>query len=246
MKRGRAVEAREILDLLNPTEPETVEKEYLDIEIALGMTHKSSWATVFSIGPQRIFHQVVLASTAQMFLQMSGINAITYYASSIYETDLGFPAREAEILAAASQFAIIIGSTICSFTVDRFGRRSLMLFSAAAMSACFAIEAGLLSINGNPAALKAAVFVLYLYYVVYTIGFLGIPFLYASEVAPTQVRAAVCGVSTAVSWTFNFVVSPMTQSHILQTYTDCSLRLRRSRLSLSQISANTTSPSTPS
>lgn len=46
-----------------------------------------------------------------------------------------------------------------------------------------------------------------MYYVMYTLGFIGIPFLYASEVAPVQLRAAVCGLSTAVSWLFNFLVS---------------------------------------
>jgi len=162
---------------------------------------------MFSMGSQRIFHRVVLASTAQIFLQLTGVNAITYYSTSIFETDLGFATREAQILAACSQFTMILGSMICSFTVDRFGRRSLMLFSAASMSVCFIIETALLAHPGNSAALKAAVFILYLWYVVNTMGFLGLPFLYASEIAPTQVRAAVCGISTAVSWTFNFMVS---------------------------------------
>ena len=45
-----------------------------------------------------------------------------------------------------------------------------------------------------------------MYYVVYTLGFIGIPFLYASEVAPAQLRAAICGLSTAISWLFNFLV----------------------------------------
>lgn len=31
--------------------------------------------------------------------------------------------------------------------------------------------------------------------------------MYASEVAPVQLRAAVCGLSTAISWLFNFLVS---------------------------------------
>lgn len=98
------------------------------------------------------------------------------------------------------------------------------MFSAVGMSVCLACVTGLVS-SSNPAALKAAVFFLYvaildvgsrglqltidryLYYVVYTLGFIGIPFLYASEVAPVQLRAAVCGLSTAVSWLFNFLVS---------------------------------------
>ena len=45
---------------------------------------------------------------------------------------------------------------------------------------------------------------------VYVLGFLGIPFLYASEIAPVQVRAAVCSISTTVPWLFNFPVAEVT------------------------------------
>lgn len=95
-------------------------------------------------------------------------------------------------------------------TVDRFGRRALMLISAASMSLCQAALTGLVSQSDNEAALKAAVFFMFLYYFVYVLGFLGVPFLYASEIAPVHLRAAVCGVSTAVSWIFNFLVAEVT------------------------------------
>lgn len=138
------------------------------------------------------------------------VNSITYYAPSLYETEIGFTAKTASVLAAASQFAIILGSIICSWTVDRFGRRTLMLCSASANCICFAFIAGLVSDSGNKSALKASVFFLYLFYVTYTLGWLGIPFLYASEIAPAKQRAAVCGISTAVSWAFNFLVAEVT------------------------------------
>ena len=85
-----------------------------------------------------------------------------------------------------------------------------MLFSATSMSICFAFIAGLVSQANNTAALKASVLFLYLYYVVYTVGFLGLPFMYAAEIAPAKQRAAVCGISTAVSWIFNFLVAEVT------------------------------------
>ena len=131
-------------------------------------------------------------------------------ANILPQIDLHFKTSEADILAASSQFVIILGSIVCSFTVDRFGRRSLMLFSAGAMSACQICLTGLGSLPDNEAALKASVFFLYLYYFVYTLGFLGVPFLYASEVAPVHLRAAVCGISTAVSWLFNYLVVEIT------------------------------------
>ena len=85
-----------------------------------------------------------------------------------------------------------------------------MLISATSMSICFAFLAGLVSHPESKGGLKAAVFFAFLYYVVYCIGFLGLPFLYASEIAPAKDRAAVCGISTAVSWLFNFLVAEVT------------------------------------
>jgi sugar porter (SP) family MFS transporter len=213
MKQGKVAEARGILEALHE-DPETVEKEVADIQLALqlagNLSESAALRSMFTMGPQKIFHRVVIAASVQIMLQLTGVNSITYYASSIYQSDLGFTPTTAKILAASSQFAIIIGSCICSFTVDRFGRRSLMLFSAAANSVCFAFETGLVSNPNNGGALKGAVFFLFLYYVTYTIGFLGIPFLYASEIAPVQLRGQVCGVSTAVSWLFNFLVAEIT------------------------------------
>ena len=78
------------------------------------------------------------------------------------------------------------------------------------MSICQICLTGLGSRPDNEACLKASVFFLYVYYFVYTLGFLGIPFLYASEVAPVHLRAAVCGISTAVSWLFNYLVVEIT------------------------------------
>ena len=211
-KKGRWEEAREILGLLYDEDPhgETVNQEIQDIQLSIERSSRGSIGAMFKMGPQRTFHRVVLAALAQVFLQMSGINSITYYAPSIYQNELGFTPTLASILAAASQFALILGAICCAYTVDRFGRRRLMLYSATGMSICFACMAGLTSNPDNKIALKAAVFFSFLYLFVYVLGFLGIPFLFASEIAPTHLRAAVCGLSTAVSWLFNFLVAEVT------------------------------------
>ncbi|KAJ5675153.1 uncharacterized protein N7477_005087 [Penicillium maclennaniae] len=211
-KVNRWEEAREILGLLYDIEPhsETVNKEIESIQISLERARKTDLGAMFKMGPQRTFHRVVLAAVAQIFLQMTGVNSIAYYAPSIYQEQLHFSHTTSAILAAASQLVMVLGAFCCSYTVDRFGRRKLMILSASAMSICFACLAGLTSQANNPAALKAAVFFLYLYFFVYVLGFLGLPFLYASEIAPTHLRAATCGLSTAVSWLFNFLVAEVT------------------------------------
>ena len=212
IKKARVDEARHILSRMHDTDidDDIIKREVHDVQATIELSGSSNLSALLTMGPRRIFHRVVIAISAQMFLQLSGINAVAYYAPSIFENQLHYPAEEAGILAAASQICLALGSIVCSFSVDRFGRRNLMMVSAALMAVCFACLAGLTSDPENKPALKAAVFFVFFFYFVYTLGFLGIPFLYASEVAPVHLRAAVCGISTAASWLFNFLVVEIT------------------------------------
>lgn len=64
---------------------------------------------------------------------MSGINALAFYQATIFESDLGLPGETARVIAAS----VFTWQTICApigvLTVDRFGRRKLMLVSALGM-----------------------------------------------------------------------------------------------------------------
>ena len=124
--------------------------------------------------------------------------------------DLGFDTTVAEILSASSQITIIFGALLTAYTVDRYGRRTLLITSSVAMAICQACLTGLASHPSNTAALKAAILFIFLYNFSYSIGYLGIPFLYASEIAPMHLRAAVFGIATATSWLFNFLVVEIT------------------------------------
>ncbi|OBT73915.1 hypothetical protein VF21_07463 [Pseudogymnoascus sp. 05NY08] len=211
-KKGRWEDAREILALLHNEDPhaETVAQHIEDIRISLERAGNTSVLRMFKAGPHRPLHRVLLAVIPQMFLQMSGINAIAQYTPVVFEHFLHFDSVNSGILAAASQFAVILGAVCCSWTVDRFGRRKLMLISATMMSICLACLSGLLAHPDNPHGLKAAAFFIYFYLFVYVLGFLGIPFLYASEVAVAQFRAPTTGISTATSFLFNFLVALVT------------------------------------
>lgn len=211
-KQGRWEEAREILALLQNEDPhgEIISSQVQEIKLSLEWAGNASIIGMFKMGPQRSLHRVILAATLQMFLQVSGINAVAQYTPTVFEQLLGFDLVDSQILAAASQFSVVLGAICCSWTVDRIGRRKLMLTSATMMSVCFACLSGLVAHPENIQGLKAAAFFIYFYLFVYTLGFLGIPFLYASEIAVTQHRAPTTGLTTATSWLFNFIVAEVT------------------------------------
>ena len=78
------------------------------------------------------------------------------------------------------------------------------------MSVSMAVLAGTTSLTGNTGALVTAVVFLFVFEFIFTVGYSGLTFLYATEVAPLQLRAAISAVSTAAVWTFNFLLAEVT------------------------------------
>lgn len=135
------------------------------------------WADLFSMGPERNFHRVALGYVNQVFQQISGINLITYYAPVIYEQFIGLGGVTSRLLAAANGTEYFLASWIAVFTIEKFGRRQLMLFGAAGMSGSMAILAGMNYISGNnqggsAPGIVSAVF-LFVFNTFFAIGWLG-------------------------------------------------------------------------
>lgn len=211
-KKNRWEEARATIGVIldDDAHGDAANQAIRDIQASFESSGDAKLRDMFKMGRERTFHRVMIAATAQMLLQMTGINSIAYYAPTIYHNQLHYSRTISGILSAASQLVMAVGSLCCAWTVDRFGRRKLMMFSAAMQSTCFACIAAVTAHPENKEALKAGVFLLYFYFFVAVLGFLGIPFLYASEIAPTRLRAPICGLSTATSWLFNFLVAEVT------------------------------------
>ena len=90
---------------------------------------------------------------------------------------------------------------VAFFTIDRFGRRKLFMFSGVGMACCMMALAVASSFpkTNYPAQIASALFV-FLFNFFIPIGFLGANFLYCTEVAPTRLRVPMAGISTANHW----------------------------------------------
>lgn len=150
----------------------------------------------------RHFHRVVLAYVNQVFQQITGINLITYYAAVIYEEYIGLDPFTSRILAAANGTEYFLASWIAVFTIERFGRRTLMIFGGTGCAVSMAILAGCTSVKGGAPGIVAAVF-LFVFNSFFAVGWLGMTWLYPAEIVPLRIRAPANALSTSANWAFN-------------------------------------------
>lgn len=96
--------------------------------------------------------------------------------------------------------------TIAILIVEKAGRRPLMLWAGIAQGLTMAILAGLYETvdKGNKAAQGVSVLMLFLFNTWFSIGWLGMTWLYPAEVTPLRIRAPANALSTATNWLFNF------------------------------------------
>jgi MFS family permease len=131
---------------------------------------------------------------------------VTYYAATIFENSIGMSPFMARLLSALNGTEYWIASWVAVFTIERFGRRPLMLFGAVGMSLTMAVLAGATSNIENKARGYVATVCLFVFNSFFAIGWLGMTWLYPAEITPLSIRAPANAVSTSANWTFNFVV----------------------------------------
>ncbi|KAM3074301.1 hypothetical protein ACMFMG_002887 [Clarireedia jacksonii] len=214
--KGHEAEAVNVIAALAdlPPDDRLVHTEFTEIKDTVLEIAAYGYRDIFTMGPERNFHRVVLAYVNQVFQQISGINLITYYAATIFEKYIGLDGTTSRILAAANGTEYFLASWIAVYTIERFGRRSLMLFGAAGMSGSMVILSIMTylserNIGGSSPGIVSAVF-LFVFNTFFAIGWLGMSWLYPAEIVPLRIRAPANGLSTSANWIFNFMVVMIT------------------------------------
>lgn len=230
--KGQEDEALTVISSLADLDPtdHLVLTEFAEIKDSVLELKGVRWGDLFTMGPERNFHRVVLGYVNQVFQQISGINLITYYATVIYQQNIGLGDLTSRILAACNGTEYFLASWVAVYTIEKFGRRSLMLFGAVGMAASMAILAAMtylseVNIGGSKPGIVAAVF-LFVFNSFFAVGWLGMTCkwhydpmfgrlltllgLYPAEIVPLRIRAPSNGLSTSANWIFNFMVVMVT------------------------------------
>ncbi|PWN50421.1 general substrate transporter [Violaceomyces palustris] len=221
IKKGYKEEAAKVLAQLDATtvdDPEVVtvvrqlEESIVASEQLMG---EFSYKELFTNGPEQNFYRTSIAFVAQAFQQLSGINLITYYATTVFKS-IQDDDTTARLLAAGNGTEYFIASLFALFMIDTLGRRNLMMSTAFMMSASMAILAGTTYVvnkapkgSSPPEAYVAAVF-LYFFNTMFAFGWLGMTWLYPPEITAIRIRAPASAIATSSNWLFNFLIVMIT------------------------------------
>lgn len=165
---------------------------------------------LFSYGFMCVFIGIMLS----VFQQAIGINAVLYYAPRIFG-DMGMenPMVQTVVMGVVN----ILFTLIAVFTVERFGRKPLLITGSVGM----AIGAfGVALTFGNASLSVVTMLSIMVYSASFMFSWGPICWVYIAEIFPNTIRGAAVSVAVAFQWIFNFIVSstfvPMFNMHLAQ------------------------------
>jgi sugar porter (SP) family MFS transporter len=138
--------------------------------------------------------------------QLSGINAVMFYATYIFE-QTGMQPEEVSFATIGLGGINVFMTIISVFVVERVGRRKLLLFPFAIMAVAMALLTVSLNLQASFSWMKwlSLVFI-FLYIINFAIGPGPIPFVIVPELWAQGPRPAAMSLSVQVNWWCNFIV----------------------------------------
>lgn len=135
--------------------------------------------------------------------QVTGINVFLYYAPEIFK-QLGLGVDAALLQTVVVGAVNLLFTIVAIWTVDRVGRKPLMIIGAAGMGMCLLIMG--LGAQWHSTAAWILVFVLgYIAFFALSVG--PVTWVILSEIFPTRIRGRALSLATFCLWLSNFVVS---------------------------------------
>jgi SP family xylose:H+ symportor-like MFS transporter len=194
MLRGRHAEARRVLRLVTP------ETEVARILADIALTLKTMpQARMLSYGSG----VVLVGLGLSVFQQLVGINAVLYYAPLMFR-NLGAGSDSALLQTVLVGAANMLATIVAIYTVDRLGRKPLLIAGAA----CMALPMlGLGYLFGRQAAGGLALACVMVYIVGFAMSWGPVVWVLLSEMFPGAIRGRVMALAVAAQWIANLVVS---------------------------------------
>jgi len=149
---------------------------------------------------------IILAILVAVFNQVSGINAIMYYAPRIFEL-VGYAKNSALLQSVSVGVTLFIFTILGTFLVDRVGRKKLLLVGAVGMTFFLGMVARTIFTTTNGS----------IWMLIYLSGFIAffafsqgtVIWVFISEIFPNSIRAKGQTLGSFTHWTMSVIISWM-------------------------------------
>lgn len=196
LKKGKIEEARKILAVIDAKEADKVVNAIINNKSESQSSFKNLFKPAYK-------NPVTLAVLFAVFNQVSGINAIIYYAPRIFEmAGLG---KDSALLSSAGIGLINLISTLVGLSlIDKFGRKVLMTYGSYGLILSLVLVAQAFFSN------NLGVFVpIYLFLFIAAFGFSqgAVIWVFISEIFPNEVRAHGQAIGSFTHWIMAALIS---------------------------------------
>jgi sugar porter (SP) family MFS transporter len=198
VKQGRESEALGVLSRVNTADLAAAEVSSIKETLA---TEKGSLAELFRPGFRRA---LLIAVVLAILQQITGINAVLYYAPRIFER-AGFTRMSAIGQSTIVGFVNMLFTIVAIVLVDRIGRKPLLLTAAGGMGVSLLLLGAAFRSQAFSGPLILGLILLYIAFFAMAMG--PIVWVVMAEIFPTRMRGSAMAIATVILWVSDFAVT---------------------------------------
>lgn len=191
---------------------EIVANHEYELQVVPQGSYFSSWANCFKGGlrnPSSNLRRTILGTSMQMMQQWTGVNFIFYFGTTFFQ-DLG-TIRNPFLIGLITTLVNVCSTPISFWTIERFGRRPLLIWGAFGMVVCQFIVAIIGVTDGqNPNAVKAMIAFICIYIFFFASTWGPGAWVVIGEIFNLPIRSRGVGLSTASNWLWNCIIAVIT------------------------------------
>ena len=214
MIKGKEEEAKNILTRIHGEE--MANQEFVEIKESIQKEGSRVKASIFN---KSLFPIIIIGTVISILQQFTGINAVLYYGADIFEQALGFGQEDILLQQILLATVNLLFTFIAMYTVDKLGRKPLLIIGGFGMLAGFLImgftlyfsdysqlnSAGIPTISSTEGIISLIGILLFIASFAMSMG--PIVWVLLSEIFPNRIRSAAMSIAVAAQWLANYFVS---------------------------------------
>ncbi len=147
---------------------------------------------------------IAIGSVFSMLQQFTGINAVLYYGSDIFEKALGFGKDDILVQQVLLAFVNLIFTFVAMFTIDKLGRKPLLYIGSIGMLVGFLLLG--ITLQQQAVGVLSLIGVL-IFIASFAMSMGPVVWVLLSEMFPNKIRSVAMSIAVAAQWAANYFVT---------------------------------------